>query len=63
MKTRESTSITLEPKTKKIAKELAKTRHTTISRMVEGLITGFIRIDPDEYKQWDLYYTIKEEEK
>lgn len=45
----------------KIAKEIAKKRHLSRSKLIELLLRGEAIIDPIEWKQWETYYNITEE--
>lgn len=58
---RKPITITTPPRFGKIAKEMAEARSTTTSRLIEAAIRGIIHIPPEEYTQWDIYFTNMEE--
>lgn len=61
MKNRETISITIPKKAGNILKSMAHNRNISRSKLIELTMRGKIKIEPTEWKQWELYYNQKEE--
>lgn len=57
---RETICISLPENSKAILKEMSRARRITTSKLIEFLITGKEKINPDEWTQWENWFKIKE---
>lgn len=56
---RDTISVSLPKNSKYILKEMSKARRITTSKLIEFLITGKEKINPDEWTQWENWYKMK----